>query len=75
MKIHQVYTESVLRNFTYLIELENNSALVIDPWDAGEVNSLLSKHQLSLQAIINTHEHWDHIQGNNELVAEHGCEV
>ena len=75
MKIHQVYTESVLRNFTYLIELENNSALVIAPWDAGEVNSLLSKHQLSLQAIINTHEHWDHIQGNNELVAEHGCEV
>ena len=75
MKIHQVYTESVLRNFTNLIELEDNSALVIDPWDAAEVNTLLSKYQLNLKAIINTHEHWDHIQGNSELVAEHGCEV
>lgn len=75
MKIHQVYTESELRNFTYLIELEDGSALVIDPWDAGEVNRLLHQWQLSLRAIINTHEHWDHIQGNPELVAEHSCEV
>ena len=75
MKIHQVYTESVLRNFTYLIELDNGSALVIDPWDAAEVNTLLHRHNLSLHAIINTHEHWDHIQGNPELVAEHECEV
>ncbi|MDG1495224.1 MAG: MBL fold metallo-hydrolase, partial [Porticoccaceae bacterium] len=75
MKIHQVYTESELRNFTYLIELEDNSALVIDPWDADEVNTLLQQKQLRLQAIINTHEHWDHIQGNKALVAEHGCEV
>ena len=45
MKIHQVYTESVLRNFTYLIELDNGSALVIDPWDAAEINSLLQHKQ------------------------------
>jgi hydroxyacylglutathione hydrolase len=75
MKIHQVYTESELRNFTYLIELEDMSALVIDPWDADEVNTLLKQKQLRLQAIINTHEHWDHIQGNKALVAEHACEV
>jgi len=75
MKIHQVYTESVLRNFTYLIELDNGSALVIDPWDAAEINSLLQQEQLRLHGIINTHEHWDHIQGNSELIAEHGCEV
>jgi hydroxyacylglutathione hydrolase len=29
MKIHQVYTESELRNFTYIIELDNGSALFI----------------------------------------------
>ncbi|MEH6557319.1 MAG: hydroxyacylglutathione hydrolase [Oceanicoccus sp.] len=75
MEIHQVYTESELRNFTYFIELEDGSALVIDPWDAAEVNRVLRQKQLSLRAIINTHEHWDHIQGNPELVAEHGCEV
>ena len=75
MKIHQVYTASELSNFTYLIELENRSAIAIDPWDETVVNKLLSENQLSLKAIINTHEHWDHIQGNPALVAQHGCEV
>lgn len=75
MKIHQIYTQSFLRNFTYLIELDNGAALVIDPWEEGMVNDLLSTHNLRLTAIINTHEHWDHTQGNEALVSEHGCEV
>lgn len=75
MKVHQVYTESALRNFTYLIELSNGTAMVIDPWDAALVNRLLDEYKLQLNAIINTHEHWDHIQGNNELIAQHRCEV
>lgn len=75
MKIHQIYTHSELRNFTYLIELEDRSAIVLDPWNAVLVNELLQENQLSLTAIINTHEHWDHIQGNIELVEEHRCEV
>lgn len=75
MKIHQVYTASELRNFTYLIELSDGSAISIDPWDEKLVNKLLTDKQLTLKAIINTHEHWDHIQGNPALVAQHGCEV
>jgi hydroxyacylglutathione hydrolase len=75
LKIHQVYTHSELRNFTYIIELEDRSAIVIDPWNAELVDELLAEKQLSLTAIINTHEHWDHIQGNLALVEEHGCEV
>jgi len=75
MKIHQLYTHSFLRNFTYLIELNNGTALVIDPWDADLVNSALLKRNLGLFAIINTHEHWDHTQGNAALVSEHCCEV
>ena len=75
MKIHQVYTASKLRNFTYLIELDNASAIAIDPWNDQVIEELLSANQLALKAIINTHEHWDHIQGNDALVAAHGCEV
>ena len=48
MKIHQVYTASELRNFTYLIELEDGTAIAIDPWDESVVNKLLSDNQLSL---------------------------
>ena len=75
MKIHQVDTKSELDNFTYVIELNDGSAVAIDPWDDAITNQLLLDNKLSLQAIINTHEHWDHIQGNTQLVAQHGCEV
>ena len=75
MKIHQFYTQSVLDNFTYLIELNDGSAIAIDPWDDVITNQLLVDNSLSLKAIINTHEHWDHIQGNEALVAQHSCEV
>ena len=75
INIHQMYTYNDLRNFTYVIELENKEALVLDPWDAEESAHAVRSKGLSLKAIINTHEHWDHTRGNEALVAEFGCEV
>ncbi len=75
MKIHQYFTHNPLRNFTYILELAENQAMVIDPWDADATNQYLQALNLSLKAIINTHEHWDHTQGNQALVDQHGCEV
>lgn len=75
MQVHQIYTQSQLRNFTYVIELDDQSALVIDPWNDQIINSVLKEKGLSLKAIINTHEHFDHVQGNAALVDQHGCEV
>ncbi len=75
MKIHQIYTHNELRNFNYILELADQTALVIDPWDATEINRHLKYNKLSLKAIINTHEHWDHTKGNAELVQQHACEV
>jgi len=75
MKIHQIYTHNQLRNFTYIIELNDKTAIVIDPWDDTEINQQLDSKNLSLKVIVNTHEHWDHTQGNAALVEKHGCEV
>jgi len=75
MKIHQFYTHNQLRNFTYILELTDKQAIVIDPWDADVINQQLQDLGLSLKAIINTHEHWDHTQGNQALVDKHHCEV
>lgn len=75
MQIHQLYTNNQLRNFTYIIELGNDSAIVVDPWDAEIINDFLANNNLSLRTIINTHEHWDHTKGNSELVIKHNCEV
>ena len=75
MKIHQIYTHNQLRNFNYILELDNKSAIVIDPWDAAEIVKELEDKGLDLKAIINTHEHWDHTQGNKALVDKYACEV
>lgn len=75
MKIHQLYTQNQLRNYTYIIELDDYAAIVIDPWDAGVIKTFLLEKSLSLKSIINTHEHWDHTQGNQALVEEYSCEV
>ena len=55
MKIHQVYTQSVLDNFTYLIELNDGSAIAIDPWDDVITNQLLVDNSLSLKATESWH--------------------
>jgi len=75
MKVHQLYTESALRNFTYILAFNDKTAFVIDPWSELQVNDFLDKNKLSLTTIINTHEHWDHTQGNNALIEQHNCEV
>ncbi len=75
MKIHQIYTHSELRNYNYIIELSNKQAIVIDPWQSDEIKQFLTTNGLSLRTIINTHEHWDHIQGNEALVESYQCEV
>ena len=48
---------------------------MIDPWDADEIKLFLAKNNLNLTSIINTHEHWDHTQGNEALVSQYKCEV
>ncbi|HFC30365.1 MAG TPA: hydroxyacylglutathione hydrolase [Oceanospirillales bacterium] len=75
MKIHQIFTDNQLRNFTYIIETQSKQAYVIDPWDAEQINPILKQNNLKLFAIINTHEHWDHTKDNSILAKQHACEV
>lgn len=67
----QLYTQSALRNYTYLIE-GSEGWYCIDPFSAEQVMAELKGE---LVAVINTHEHWDHTCGNNELVEKTGCQV
>jgi hydroxyacylglutathione hydrolase len=55
-------------NFAYLVfAAERQEALVVDPSEAGPVLAALEREGLSLSAIFNTHHHWDHVGGNEEL--------
>lgn len=75
MKVHQYYTQSSLRNFTYFLEYEEAKALVIDPYDADQCIDFLREKNLLPTHIVNTHEHWDHIQGNSKLKEKFGIKV
>ena len=54
-------------NFSYIVH-NSNEALVIDPSESGRVIKSLEKLNLKLKYILNTHHHFDHIDGNLKLL-------
>lgn len=66
-----------MANFTYVIADEKTrAAAVIDPsWDLEKVLDMLKKNDLKLQYIINTHTHFDHVLGNEQLAAITGARI
>jgi hydroxyacylglutathione hydrolase len=68
LSVKQIYTQSPLRNYTYLIHSEKSGeAVCIDPFSAEQIINLLNQNSLKLKFILNTHEHKDHVAGNLEL--------
>jgi len=58
-------------NYAYLIIDETSKeAGVVDPSEAGPVAETIRKEGVKLTSIINTHHHWDHVGGNEELLKE-----
>ncbi len=66
-----------MANFTYVVADERTrAAAVIDPsWDLEKVLDALKAHVLKLQYIINTHTHFDHVLGNEQLAALTGAKI
>ena len=63
-------------NYIYLLEdKESHACAVVDPALAGPVLDVLAARGLSLNYILNTHHHGDHVGGNQELKAKTGCAI
>ncbi len=61
---------------TYIIFDENKKAIVIDcGGDSEDVVKILNENDLTLEAIVLTHGHFDHIGGVNKLREETGAKV
>lgn len=54
---------------------QQRSMLVIDPGEASPVLDYLQQQELTLQGILLTHHHWDHVNGVAELVRAHPAPV
>jgi hydroxyacylglutathione hydrolase len=59
-----------MNNFSYVVaDDDSKAAAVIDPsWDLEKVYAILENHKWQVKMIINTHNHFDHVLGN-ELIA------
>lgn len=65
-----------LRNFSYLVSnSKTGDAWVIDPFEAQEIAEYIKKNGFTLKGILNTHQHWDHVQGNIPLSKEFNAPV
>ena len=63
-------------NYSYLIiDKTNNSACVIDPSEPGPIINFINKNNIKLEYILNTHHHFDHIGGNEELKKKFGSTI
>jgi hydroxyacylglutathione hydrolase len=60
-------------NYAYIVSADgSDTALVVDPSEAGPVLAALEQRRLKLAAILNTHHHHDHVGGNEDVVKKTG---
>lgn len=76
MKIVQIPVGQ-MANFTYILADENSrESAVIDPsWDLEKIFAILNKNGWKVKYIINTHTHFDHILGNEQVAAVTGAKI
>jgi hydroxyacylglutathione hydrolase len=54
---------------------DTERAVVVDPGDAEPVTRFLEENGLELEAILITHQHWDHVSGIKSLKKRYGTTV
>jgi hydroxyacylglutathione hydrolase len=66
-----------MANFTYIVaDEESGEAAVIDPsWDLDKIFQTLKKNNWRAKYIINTHTHFDHVIGNEQMAEVTGAKI
>ena len=66
-----------MANFTYIIADEDSGdAAIIDPsWDLDDVFHALKKNGWKAKYVINTHTHFDHVLGNDQVAEVTGAKI
>jgi len=76
MKVHQLQVGN-MQNFTYILEDEKTGeAVLVDPsWDLDAVEQLITRNNLKIKYIVNTHHHFDHTVGNEAMTNTTGAKI
>jgi hydroxyacylglutathione hydrolase len=66
-----------MANFTYIIaDDESGEAAIIDPsWNLEKIFQILRSNGWRAKYVINTHTHFDHVLGNEQLVEVTGAQI
>jgi hydroxyacylglutathione hydrolase len=66
-----------MSNFSYVVaDDDNKAAAIVDPsWDLEKIYSILESHKWQAKMIINTHNHFDHVLGNEQIAARTGAPI
>ncbi len=66
-----------LRNFAYLVGDEKSKlGAIVDPaGDVGKILDTVDRKGLTLEYVINTHAHHDHVSGNRFIVSKTGAKI
>jgi len=63
-------------NYSYLIHDEiSNTVAIVDPSEFMPCDTIISKNYKKLDFILNTHHHYDHVGGNEELKKKYNSKV
>lgn len=66
-----------MANFVYVVEdEETQEAIIIDPsWDLDKIEEVITRNNLKIKYIINTHHHFDHTLGNQAMKESTGAKI
>lgn len=59
--------QALTDNYIWFIQ-DQTEIIVIDPGESESVLNYMEKNQMTLKAILLTHDHWDHINGVDKLL-------
>ena len=76
MLVEQIAVNNNLRNYMYLLACpETREAVAIDPLDDQLALKRAKQLGWDIRGVINTHEHHDHIGGNEAVIAATGAKL
>ena len=76
MIVEQIWTANPWRNFNYLVVCpETGRALAIDPLDHEKCLAKARENGWEITQMLNTHEHLDHIGGNEPMREATGAKL
>ncbi len=74
MLVEQIAVNNSLRNYMYIVACPDTlEAVTIDPLDHAAVLAKAAELGWTIRGVINTHEHHDHIDGNQPVIQATGA--